>query len=116
MSIWHDDEYYAVRTANSKNIPARLMVHTGGRIPSNILAEVDRKIDDGTPNSGDLNLNSYDPQLATPGANASIVTQCMKTDTAGAKDGVQYQVDSQYWRPANSSPPIWQDCGASVYI
>ena len=115
MSIWHDASYYATRSSVGSR---RLMVHTGPRVPSNILAEVDRKIDDGTPNTGDTNFNIYDPTNSNRliGGSSVAVQECMKQDEAGTQNGDLLILSVQYWRPANSSPPVFQDCGASVYI
>ena len=110
MSIWHDSDYYSIRGGTSGKTP-RLMIHTGPRIPSNIIAEVDRKVDDGSPNTGDFSFNYYDGAGSNP-----QIAECVKQDTAGAMAGDLYVVGVQYWRPANSSPPIEQNCGASVFI
>lgn len=113
MSIWHDETYYAVRGSTAT---ARLMVHTGPRIPSNIIAEVDRKIDDGVPNTGDTNYNDYDPTNSTDNTVVDGTEQCMKIDAAGGTNGVLNTITVQFWRPANSQPPVFQNCGASVFI
>ena len=110
MSIWHDSNFYAVK-GGALNQSPRLMIHSGPRIPSNIIAEVDRKIDDGTPNGGDFVFNEYDTQGSSP-----QVAQCTKTDADGTKDGALYTKEATFWRPAGASPPIWADCGASVFI
>ncbi len=115
MSIWHDADYYSIRGGASGGTP-RLMVHTGPRIPSNIIAEVDRKIDDGSPNSGDFVFNYYDViAVYSPGSEPKT-DECMKLDEDGSKPGEIYADAVQYWRPANSSPPVEQNCGASVFI
>ena len=117
MSIWHDGMHYAVR---GTQILARLQVHTGPRIPSNIMSEVDRKIDDGIPNTGDTVFNRFDPStLAGGGTNPIIadgVINCIKVDSAGATNGTLLATVPIYWRPANSNPPVFQDCGAGVFI
>ena len=117
MSIWHDGDHYAVR---GTAILARLQVHTGPRIPSNIMSEVDRKIDDGIPNTGDTVFNRFDPTpLHVGGGQPYIpngVANCIKKDTAGTADGTLTSIVPVYWRPANSNPPIFQDCGAGVFI
>ena len=79
MSIWHDSDYYAIRGGASGATP-RLMIHTGPRIPSNIIAEVDRKVDDGAPNTGDFSFNYYDGAGLIP-----KVAECMKADTIGMR-------------------------------
>ena len=110
MSIWHDSNYYAIRGGSANKAPT-LMIHTGPRIPSNIIAEVDRKVDDGNPNQGDFVFNNYDTQGSSPD-----VGECTKTDAAGSTAGKLYDTFVTYWRPANASPPVWANCGAGVYI
>ena len=114
MSIWHDNLHYAVR---GTSILARLQVHTGPRIPSNIMSEVDRKIDDGVPNTGDTVFNEYDP-TKIPGTSAILdgTINCIKVDSTGTTNGVLTATVPIYWRPANSNPPVFQDCGAGVFI
>ena len=112
MSIWHDDQFYAVR---GTTILSRLQVHTGPRIPSNIMSEVDRKIDDGVPNTGDTVFNTYDPVSTGVGISGGV-ENCIKVDSAGATNGTLTATVPIYWRPANSNPPIFQDCGAGVFI
>jgi prepilin-type N-terminal cleavage/methylation domain-containing protein len=51
---------------------AKHNLKTGSQIPVEIIAEVDRKIDDGRPNSGAFQYSAYAP----PGANAPVVEQC----------------------------------------
>ena len=113
MSIWHDELHYAqLGVLNSAH---RLQIHTGPRIPSNIMSEVDRKIDDGVPNTGDTVFNDYDPVTAL-GFIQYGVQNCIKLDTAGTQDGRFNPAFPIYWRPANSNPPVFQDCGAGVFI
>ncbi|MBF2736019.1 MAG: hypothetical protein ISN26_08175, partial [Betaproteobacteria bacterium AqS2] len=81
------------------------------RIPSNILAEVDRKIDDGIPKSGDMRFNNYDPT----GADAPPVGDCTRQLAGGGTNGALTGT-ANFWRPANAQPPVFQNCGASVFI
>ncbi len=113
MSIWHDSTHFAV--PNDGNPTSRLQVHTGPRIPSNILAEVDRKIDDGVPNTGDMRFNKYDPT----GATEAPVGECTKNDFEGEDAGTLKKdatAGANFWRPAGATPPVYQNCGASVFI
>ena len=117
MSIWHDSNYYALRSDASGFLAvARLQVHTGPRIPSNIMAEVDRKIDNGIPNTGDTVFNVYDPSDTATGSVGGAVANCMKVDSAGTTDGTLIATVPIYWRPANSNPPVFSDCGGGVFI
>ena len=71
MSIWNESGFYASRlkgaTATAGSASGRLQIHSGPRIPSNILSEVDRKIDDGIANTGDMVFNGFDPSATRPG-------------------------------------------------
>ncbi len=114
MSIWHDGSYYA--TTGAAGGP-RLLIHTGSLIPSNIVAEVDRKLDDGLANTGDMVHNDYNanttslrlPVLASEGCQA---------DDAGDPviNSVLTQATPIAYRWANSTPPIATNCGASITI
>jgi prepilin-type N-terminal cleavage/methylation domain-containing protein len=46
--------------------PARHNLKTGGQIPSDILAEVDRKIDDGSATGGTFRFSAYDGGAGAP--------------------------------------------------
>lgn len=118
MSVWHDGTYYATIGGPSS---ARLMVHTGPRIPSNIIAEVDRKLDDGVANRGDFVFNEYDPQDGVGGAAMPDEEECMakviNPVTAGnAEGGTKGLGVDASWRGALAVPPVEQNCGASVSI
>lgn len=92
---------------------ARLMIHTGQNIPSNIIAEVDRKIDDGVPQQGDVRASNYKAVgIAPKGA-------CIDNDTTdaaqtnGADTYVGIGVEAG-WRYADVVPVA--NCGAAVVI
>ena len=141
MSIWNDSNQYAYRgTSGSTSTNSRLQIHSGPRIPSNILSEVDRKIDDGIANSGDLVFNAFDPvfngedtPLAGGSAGAIIpppgdnptnglpsAQECINTvvEFEGVQDtGRLFGLDSDlFWRSANLEPAVENNCGASVFI
>ena len=112
MSIFNDDDYYAaIDTSNGANPDkSRLLIHTGPRIPSNIITEVDRKIDDGVANTGDLVFNNYDPSDDAPEAD-----ECMAPSTAN--DSYLVTTDSRDWRHADASGgAVESNCGASLPI
>ncbi len=127
MSIWNDGWHYHVRGGagsagnatevklTSTPVPARLQVHTGPRIPSSIVAEVDRKIDDGNSNTGDMFFNKYDPTGSTQ---VPPVAQCTSVPTAGGSfvAGTLGTSTVAVWRHAQATPPVWQNCGAGVFI
>ena len=127
ISIWHNgpqdstylgSPYYAIRsTVTSPVRPNRLQIHTGPRIPSNILAEVDRKIDDGLANSGDMVFNQYDPTDPTgtspnPGVCMNATTDPTNPSLTG--DGVLDSMDIMYYRLAHQG--IEGNCGAGIFI
>jgi prepilin-type N-terminal cleavage/methylation domain-containing protein len=59
--------------------PARHNLKTGNQVPVNILAEVDRKIDDGLPYSGAFQFSTY----AGPGGTEPTAADCVVPATAG---------------------------------
>ena len=111
MSIFNDDEFYAAVGDNGANPDkSRLLIHTGPRIPSNIITEVDRKIDDGVANTGDLVFNNYVPSGAAPEAD-----ECM--DESAYNNTHLVTQDSRDWRHANASGgAVETNCGASLPI
>ncbi len=132
MSIWNDGHHYQVRggtvadaatglevAVTNTELPPRLQVHTGPRIPSSIIAEVDRKIDDGNSNTGDMFFNKYDP--TSNNTQVPDVAECT-SDPTGSAQGAAY-TDGTFtttlvavWRAATMTPPVWQNCGAGVFI
>lgn len=116
MSIWHDAANFASDGGVIADRAAVLMIHTGPRIPSNIISEVDRKLDDGIPNTGDVVFNQYDSVGA---ASQPDVGRCTETavNTAGTLNTDNSAAAGQLeWRFAGSAPPVEQNCGASVAI
>ena len=100
---------YAFFGANSTPI---LMSHTGSRIPSNIASEVDRKIDDGLANSGDMVFNDW-----IPAGNNATASKCMTTNPdAAATDGALASTSQMFYRTAKANPPVFQNCGMSTKI
>ena len=128
ISIWHENIHYAIRRMPSDPpAPRRLQIHTGPRIPSNILAEVDRKIDDGLANSGGMVFNQYDPTDPTPPDDPAMDTNlgrpdpevCMNTPTSATDNGVLNGPGVMHYRHANRGPSgvdIEGNCGAGIFI
>ena len=125
ISIWHNgpqdpahlgSPYYAIHSADTSPVrPNRLQIHTGPRIPSNILAEVDRKIDDGLANSGDMVFNQYDPTDLTGTSTSPKPEVCMNaTPTSDTDDGMLNATDVMYYRVASQS--VEGNCGAGIFI
>ena len=127
MSIWNESGFYASQSANVP-VSGRLQIHSGPRIPSNILSEVDRKIDDGVANSGDMVFNGFNP---APGTSAGSIDgapnyadtspepldgDCLNDSTFAA--GSYRQAEEMLWRSANrpDGPAVEPNCGASVFI
>ena len=131
MSIWNESSFYAVRgPAADASANGRLQIHSGPRIPSNILGEVDRKIDDGVANSGDMVFNYLDPIGTSPpnvidigvvtanGANPPPFA-CMNTVRGfvfGDFAENIFHPDELVWRTADADPAVENNCGASVFI
>ena len=117
MSIFNDDDYYAAVGPTNRSTPekSRLLIHTGPRIPSNIITEVDRKIDDGVANTGDLVFNNYVPSDADDGAPEA--KECMSPPSDGATETHLVTEVSRDWRHANASGgAVESNCGASLPI
>ena len=137
MSIWNDTNFYAEQvnttgTADTRE-SGRLQIHSGPRIPSNILSEVDRKIDDGVANTGDLVFNFFDQtthDLATTagsqsnlgdgneGGGAPDSEDCTNTvlDFLSNDGGAIDASEQTFWRTADRTPSVENNCGASVFI
>lgn len=107
MAIFHDNEYYAAKGGQN----SRLLIHTGARIPSNIVSEVDRKLDDGIANTGDFRFNNYDA-----GGSSPVVGNCITSSQSQQTDGSLTTGTSTWYRHANAQPPVEQNCGGSVAI
>ena len=69
---------------------AKHNLKTGSQIPVDIMAEVDRKIDDGLPYAGGFQYSTYVP---APGSPLSPVTDCVNT---------------------GATPPTWKIAGGST--
>jgi prepilin-type N-terminal cleavage/methylation domain-containing protein len=82
MQIVYDGIYGAGTTATPQ--PSKHNVKTGGQIPVEIIAEVDRKIDDGKPNSGAFQFSEYAP---TASFTKPVIANCTDTTTLTWKIG-----------------------------
>ena len=120
ISIWHNGQTrptdpldYAIRrpmSMLSELAPRRLQIHTGPRIPSNILAEVDRKIDDGLANSGGMVFNKYDPKSAEPGLPACT------NNPDGTLPGSEELRSVNVFHYRFASRGVEGNCGAGIFI
>lgn len=117
ISIWHNKTNYMV--VGGHNAVPRLTQHTGPRIPSNIITEVDRKVDDGLPMTGDFVFVNYDPSLAG-GVGGIIKTElCVHANGLDKNSGlgdIEGADSSSIWRHAQASPPVTQNCGAGSFF
>ena len=119
MAIFVDGASLGTANATDTYVPAtagnrrpRLGIHTGSNIPSNIISEVDRKLDDGSPETGDLRASDYSTTALKPAVN------CLDSDidadaiqNNGNYDGL---ATPQGWRHASVPPE--QNCGGFVFI
>ena len=125
MSVWHDAPHYLeaggvaadtdamlATTAVPADRSAALMVHTGIAIPSNIIGQVDQKIDDGIANSGDFVFNQYNPVSSKGPAISRCLVKASDVDTGGSWT----ETEPQAWRPLSAKPSIESNCGASIFI
>ena len=93
----------------------QLQSHTGRKIPSNIVVEVDRKLDDGIANTGDVVFNTWVPTGAG-GAGTDNAGSCISTDPKNATGGALANAAIMYYRGAQAEPPVFPDCGMGVKI
>lgn len=68
LQLAYDDDY-GVGT-----VPRKHNLKTGGQIPVALIAEVDRKIDDGNPYSGSFQFSAYAPVGSTAPSPATCIT------------------------------------------
>ena len=115
MSIHHNDEQAFLGEPGFIN-SSRLSINSGRLIPSNILAEVDRKIDDGIANTGEFVFTEYVPTARIP--TRPSLSECVKLDEAGTMNATDVgEPTPMFWRPANSpGGPVEQNCAAANYI
>lgn len=78
MQLIYDASYYPSGTGAVSN-PKITNIKTGKNIPSTILAEVDRKIDDGSPITGSFRFSTFDT------ASTSCVTSGNNWDVSGGQ-------------------------------
>lgn len=112
ISIFHNSANYLVIGGNAAGIP-RLTQHTGGRIPSNIITEVDRKIDDGLPHTGDFVFANYDPAGVTINIGECVNASPGAGNLLGSIDGAQ---ETAIWRDVRNAPPVTQNCAGGSFF
>jgi len=119
MSVWSNSNSYL--TLNGPNNIPKLTAHTGPRIPSNIITEVDRKIDDGLPHRGDFRYVDYDPTNNSTATTALIIGQCVSNagSTAGkpgSSVGNLTAAADWIWRDVRQTPPTTANCGGGSFF
>jgi prepilin-type N-terminal cleavage/methylation domain-containing protein len=62
----------------------QLILNTGGGISSSMLAEIDRKADDGVTTTGGFRFTTYSVSAGAVGANSGILTNCTSGTSAWA--------------------------------
>jgi len=116
MAIFHHGANYSYRSAAAALATNRpLFIFSGNRLPSNIVAEVDRKIDDGTANEGDFTFSDY--RAAGAGGADPSIGECMSQKNDVQQNAAQiYAAGPLYWRIATASPAVDANCGAANRI
>ena len=109
--IGGDCDTYAFDVGTTTTRTPRLMIHTGNNIPSNIIAEVDRKLDDGLPQNGDFRASDYAATGLTPVAGCLDATTGNAAQDAATYDDLTSTAD---WRFAGAPPEA--NCGAAIII
>lgn len=95
------DGVYGSGTSAAPN-PQRHNIKTGSQIPVHVLAEADRKIDDGLPNSGSFQFSRYQGNGAAEPTDGSIAAPACTSATTSA--GI--------WNATNGS----NNCGAASLL
>ena len=110
MSLWHDTQHYAfVSIAIIRPVrPLVLQTHTGPRIPSDIMKELDRKLDDGVPNRGFVRFNAYDP--------LGVAQRPSNAECTGRVTGTPLTSSIRNWRSHSRRPPVISNCGGSFIV
>ena len=108
MAIFMDSSFYGTQ---SKTRQPRLMSQTGASLPSNIIRDVDRKIDDGLPFVGDFVASLFKGSAPTVGAKDCLGKADGSADAATAATYVEATA-TDIWRPASVEPI--SSCSASV--
>jgi prepilin-type N-terminal cleavage/methylation domain-containing protein len=109
LELAHDGWYGAGQsgftlTGSGPN-PARHNFKFGNNIPVEILAEVDRKVDDGLPYSGSLQFSMYAPASSTPPTAISGSTGCILLQIISGKIKL-------YWNRTGKN----SNCGAASLL
>ena len=76
-------------------------IKTGNQVPADVLAEVDRKTDDGLPGTGRFQFSTYAASGVAPPTGSAAGVTCTDIDTAGAQ-----------WRAVNGA----ENCGAATLL
>jgi hypothetical protein len=84
VQLIFDDQY---QDGGSATGPSRHNLKTGNNVPSDILAEVDRKVDDGRGNAGQLRFSSFGGASTTADACFSASTGAWQSATPNANCG-----------------------------
>jgi len=92
LQIVSDDTHGVVA-----QVSVRINIKTGNRIPVDVLAEVDRKVDDGLPGSGSFQFSPY----VAAGAALVDSSRCMWTHAQGVR-----------WNMASGT----DECGAATLL
>ena len=122
MGIFHNGQFglgqpinpitpptYASRIPNDSS--QQLMIHLGDKIPSNIITQVDLKIDDGIANEGVIVFN----QWTVAGLGNNLPLACMSTSRA-TQDTPMKLVEATpvFYRHASENP--LPNCGFSSFL
>ena len=76
------DGIYGAGSAGTPS-PARHNIKSGAQIPVEIIVEVDRKVDDGAPNTGGFQFSRYQGNAAAAPTDGSATTpSCTSATTA----------------------------------
>ena len=108
MAIFMDSTFYGTQTDTRQ---PRLMSQTGASLPSNIIRDVDRKMDDGLPFVGDFVASLFKGSAPSVGAE-NCLGDSAGSATAKTKAAYTEADPTDIWRPASVEPI--SSCSAAV--
>lgn len=118
MAIFHDTQWLQIDTNSGGTTRApQVISSTGPLVPSNILSEVDLKIDDGIANAGSFRYLRWLPTPAGNGAEAPAaqIGECTNDDNGNPLPNIS-PAGIALWRSASRQPAAFANCNGALLI
>lgn len=118
MGIFHDDDWYQLDSNQGSRTADNFILfsHTGPLVPSNILSEIDLKIDDGYANTGSFRYSIWNPTVADNGQATGAVGECTNQEGQPTSQGSIDFAGPTEWRSAARQPESFANCGGALAI